>query len=206
MHISSNVESNIVSQWNHIGTPVTKESLLNSKALSINLFLRTREILRVVQYSRGHAHCWFCGLYLRQMNIGAYQIPSNSTVGSTACSTYPQITHQSFALMAFCVGSVLQWRHNGRDGVTNHQPTAVYLTVYSDADQRKHQSSASLASVWEIHRWPVDSPHKGPVTRKIFPFDDVIMFVHHTGRVRRKSFPCRDVIMGHSAMNRRFNS
>ena len=41
--------------------------------------------------------------------------------------------------------------------------------------QRKHQSSASLAFVRWIHRWPVNSPHKGPVTRKMFPFDDVIM-------------------------------
>ena len=53
--------------------------------------------------------------------------------------------------------------------------TIVYSTVYSDADQRKHQSSASLAFVWGIHRGPVNSPHKWPVTRKIFPFDDVIM-------------------------------
>ena len=51
----------------------------------------------------------------------------------------------------------------------------VYSTVYSDADQRKHQSSASLAFVWGIHRGPVNSPHKGPVTRKTFPFDDIIM-------------------------------
>ena len=53
--------------------------------------------------------------------------------------------------------------------------TIVYSTVYSRADQRKHQSSASLALVRGIHRWPVISPHKGPVTRKMFPFDDVIM-------------------------------
>ena len=53
--------------------------------------------------------------------------------------------------------------------------TIVYSTVYSDADQRKHQSSVSLASVWGIHRRPVKSPHKWPVTRKMFPFDDVIM-------------------------------
>ena len=53
--------------------------------------------------------------------------------------------------------------------------TVVYSTVYSNADQRKHQSSASLAFVRGIHRWPVNSPHKWPVTRKIFPFDDVIM-------------------------------
>ena len=50
--------------------------------------------------------------------------------------------------------------------------TIVYLTVYSGTEQRKHQSSASLAFVRGIHRWP---PHKGPVTQKMFPFDDVIM-------------------------------
>ena len=53
--------------------------------------------------------------------------------------------------------------------------TIVYSTVYSDADQRKHQNPASLAFVWGIHRGPVNSPHKWPVTRKMFPFDDVIM-------------------------------
>ena len=51
----------------------------------------------------------------------------------------------------------------------------VYSFVYSGADQSKHQSSASLAFVWGIHRGPVNSPHKWPVTRKMFPFDDVNM-------------------------------
>ena len=51
----------------------------------------------------------------------------------------------------------------------------VYSTIYSGSDQRKHQSSASLAFVRGIHRLLVNSPHKGPVTRKMFPFDDVIM-------------------------------
>ena len=53
--------------------------------------------------------------------------------------------------------------------------TVVYSIIYSGADQSKHQSSASLAFVWGIHQWPMNSPHKWPVTRKIFPFDDVIM-------------------------------
>ena len=53
--------------------------------------------------------------------------------------------------------------------------TIVYWTVYSGVDQRKHQSSASLAFEREIHRWPVHSPHKWPVTRKMFRFDDVIL-------------------------------
>ena len=49
--------------------------------------------------------------------------------------------------------------------------TIVYSTVYSRGDQRKHQSSVSL--------WPVNSPHKWPVMRKMFPYDDVIMISKH---------------------------
>ena len=56
--------------------------------------------------------------------------------------------------------------------------TVVYSIVYSGVNQRKHQSSASLAFVREIHRGPVNFPHKWPVTRKMFPFDDVIMQMH----------------------------
>ena len=130
----------------------------------------------------------------------------------------------------------LPWRHNGRDGGSNHQPhhcllnrlfgrwskktsklritdlcaggkgwvlqtshyddvitgamasrvtslTTVYSTVYSDAAQRKHQSSASLAFVRGIHRGPVNSPHKWPVMRKMFSYDDVIMAF--------ESWPCQ---------------
>ena len=51
--------------------------------------------------------------------------------------------------------------------------TIVYSTVYLGADQRKHQSSASLDFVVGIHRWPVNSLYKGPVTWKAFSFDDV---------------------------------
>ena len=54
--------------------------------------------------------------------------------------------------------------------------TIVYSDVYSGVDQRKHQSSASLAFVRGIHRWQVNSPHKRPITRKMFSFDDVIMY------------------------------
>ena len=54
--------------------------------------------------------------------------------------------------------------------------TIVYSTVYSGADQTKYQSSASLTFMKGTHRWPVNSPHKKPVTRKMFPFDVVIMY------------------------------
>ena len=57
--------------------------------------------------------------------------------------------------------------------------TIVYSTVNSDADQIKHQSSAWLAFVRGIHQGPMNSPHKWPVARKMFPFDYVIMRKFH---------------------------
>ena len=62
--------------------------------------------------------------------------------------------------------------------------TIVYWTVYSGTDQKKHQSTASLAFVRGIHRGPVNSPHKGPVAQKMFPFDDVIMELRHRSKHR----------------------
>ena len=69
----------------------------------------------------------------------------------------------------------------------------VHLTVYSGRDQRKHQSSASLAFVWRIHWWLVNSLHKGPVTQKMFPYDDVIMIfiTGCTGTYQNDNFLCR---------------
>ena len=65
-------------------------------------------------------------------------------------------------------------------GAMASQITGVSIacsTVCSGADQRKYQSSSSLAFVKAIHRRPVDSPHKGPVRRKMLSFDDVIMAI-----------------------------
>ena len=72
----------------------------------------------------------------------------------------------------------LQWRHNERDGVSIHVclPNRLFRT-----HERNHQSSASLAFVRGIHRSLVNSPHKGPVTRKMLPFDDVIMVIPYSG-------------------------
>ena len=60
----------------------------------------------------------------------------------------------------------LQRRHNDRDGASNHQHNNCLLSRLFRHRSRKHQSVTSLAFVWGIHRWPVNSPHKGPVTRK----------------------------------------
>ena len=62
--------------------------------------------------------------------------------------------------------------HNNRDDVSNLQHFSWWLQRRS----KKYLSSASLTFVQEIQQWQVNSPQKRPVTRQIFPFDDVIMF------------------------------
>ena len=76
-----------------------------------------------------------------------------------------------------CWHSSLVWRQNERDAMASQitSLTIVYSIVYSDTDQRKDQITAWLAFVRGIHQWPMISPHKGPVMRKMFSFDDVIM-------------------------------
>ena len=71
--------------------------------------------------------------------------------------------------------SILQWCHNERHSSQITAVPIVYSTGCSGADQRKYQSSASFVFARGIHRWLMSSPHKGPVMRKMFPFDGNIM-------------------------------
>ena len=71
--------------------------------------------------------------------------------------------------------STLQWCHNERNGVSNHWHLDCLLNCLFRCRSKKTQSSVSLAFVRGIHQWPVNSPHKGPVRRKMLPFDKVIM-------------------------------
>ena len=66
--------------------------------------------------------------------------------------------------------------------------TIVYSTVYLRCWSKKTSISASLAFERGIHRGPVNSPHKRPVTRKMLPFDDVIM--HHHCLIVSTVFDC----------------
>ena len=74
----------------------------------------------------------------------------------------------------FILGT-LQWRFNERDGVSNHQPHDCLLKRLIRRKSKKTPMFRALAFVRGIHRSPVNSPYKGPVTRKMFPFDDGIM-------------------------------
>ena len=108
------------------------------------------------------------------------------TLANYIATTYPGECYtmkiESFHGAVFVGTDNMRCHHGHYDDVimstTASQITCVSIVCTnfcSGADQRKHQSSASLAFVRGIHRWPVDSPHKGPVTRKMFSFDDVIM-------------------------------
>ena len=70
--------------------------------------------------------------------------------------------------------------------------TIVYWIAYSGADQRKHQK---LRVTSLCDRWPVNSPHKWPVTRKMFPFDDIIALRNREG-FRGTAFHSTIVVMG----------
>ena len=89
-----------------------------------------------------------------------------------------------FAVLLFCcsditsiftqvfLGYSFRWRHNGRDGVSNHQPDDCLLNRLF----RHRSKKRSKLRVTSLCGGPMNRPHKWPVTQKMFPFDDVIMF------------------------------
>ena len=82
----------------------------------------------------------------------------------------------------------LQWHHNERDGVSNHQPHDCLLNrLLGRRSKKTSKLRVTGLCLRGIHRWPVNSSHKGPVTRKMFPFDDVIMLSTDC-RVRHDDF------------------
>ena len=73
--------------------------------------------------------------------------------------------------------ATLQWRHNGLDSLSNHQPHDCLLN-HLFRRRSKKTSKLRVTGLWG----PVNSAHKWPVTRKMFPFDDVIMRSRYQGR------------------------
>ena len=71
--------------------------------------------------------------------------------------------------------STAQWRHNELDGVSNNHPHYCLINCLFTRRSKKTSKLRFAGLVRGIHRWLVNSLHKGPVTRKIFSFDDVII-------------------------------
>ena len=89
----------------------------------------------------------------------------------------------------------LRWRHNEHDCASNHQPRDCLLNRLFRRRSKKTSKLRTLAFVRGIHRGPVNSPHKWPVTRKMFPFDDVIMPRSRPGWFVRFEIICLIAIM-----------
>ena len=82
-------------------------------------------------------------------------------------------------VMHYCLnrGNTLQWRHNDHDSVSNHQPHGC---LFNRLFRRRSKETSKLIVTGLCvgnSPGPVNSPLEGPVTRKMFPFDDVIMYV-----------------------------
>ena len=76
-----------------------------------------------------------------------------------------------------CVIYALKWRHNEAD-VSNRQPFDCLLNRFFQAQIKENTKAPRYWPLCGgIHRWLVSSSHKGPVKRKMFSFDDVIMYI-----------------------------
>ena len=153
----------------HFNDAYMRRSWVKHATSFLNSCLNTvtpRKLNRVS--NRKHSGCLFSSLFKltakrHESSLSLSLCEGNSLVNSY-CSMFA-VLHYDYVIMGAMASQITSL-------------TIVYSTVYSDSDQRKHQSSASLAFVWGIHRGLVNSPHKWPVTRKMSPFDDVTMYTY----------------------------
>ena len=85
---------------------------------------------------------------------------------------------RDFKFSSLYTANTLHWRHNDHDGVSNHQPHGCLLNRLFRHKSKKTSKLRVTGLCAGNSPGPVNSPHKGPVTRKMFPFDDVIMIIH----------------------------
>ena len=95
----------------------------------------------------------------------------NIKISSYRCRNF----HQKDMMVSQNGDSTLHWRYNDHDGVSNHQPPGCLLNRLFRRRSKKTSKICVTGLCVGNSPGPVNSPHKGPVTRKMFPFDDVIM-------------------------------
>ena len=116
------------------------------------------------------------------LNFHLYSVEKNSMCMNTWHHSISKIAmlHAGEVLLKTESNSSLRWRHNDHDGVSNHQPHGCLLNRLF---RRRSKKTSKLRVTGHCARnspGPVNSPHKGPVMRKMFPFDDVIISAIHT--------------------------
>ena len=108
----------------------------------------------------------------------SWQLYGSSTSGQWVCTkslTRSELWKKIWPRPISQTKQLLQWRHNECDRVWNHLPRDWLLNRLFKRRSKKTSKPASLPFVRGIHRWSMNSPHRGPVTRKMSPFENVIM-------------------------------
>ena len=93
------------------------------------------------------------------------------------CISVANVVRAKALAMGACrdYSSPLRWRHNDYDGVSNHQPHGCLLNRLFRRRSKKTPKLCVTGLCVGNSPGPLNSPHKWPVTRRMFPFDDVIM-------------------------------
>ena len=100
----------------------------------------------------------------------------------------------------------LHWRHNERDSVSNHQPHDCLLNRLFRRRSKKTSKLRVTGLCVGKSPGPVNSPHKWPVTRKMFPFDDVIMVSQGVLRRKKGIYMHKDPVNSHTLLTKQTTS
>ena len=135
-----------------------------------NCSVSIANVLEILQY------CIEQSIYLIRLTQ-CYHVCSSSVISLFISSGTVYIIILEICLDRYTVISTgsLHWRHNDHGSVSNHQPHGCLLNRLFRHTSKKTSKLRVTGLFAGNSPGLVNSPHKGPVTRKMFPFDDVIM-------------------------------
>ena len=126
---------------------------------------------------------WTLGIHMSSQFTASTSCGATSHVKTAFLTTSVPVTLSSWR--------TLRWRHNELHGVSDHQPHDCLLRLLFRRRSKKTSKLRVTGLCVGTSPGPVNSPHKGPVTRKMFPFDDVIMKYRMSIVRVLQGFPCR---------------
>ena len=141
-------------------------------------FPTQRSVMRTLTFSLFSAciGCWANSPFTGDLRRHYAHVMSLQRCTLTAQHRRQRSSYSSSVCATVLIGAIaLQWRHNGRDSVSNHLPHDCLLNRLFRRRSKKTSKLRVTGLCAGNSPGPVNSPHKWPVTRKIFPFDDVIM-------------------------------
>ena len=138
------------------------------------------KIAWVLSYCAYRKRYWYREMDMTASHANDFRITGSSWGESTGDRLIPinERTCSNGQLWCFVLWTwtiTLRWRHNDHNCVSNHQPRGCLLNRLFRRRSKKTSKLRVTGLCVGNSPGPVNSPHKGPVTRKMFPFDDVIM-------------------------------